>query len=267
MNEKLQDINEVITASTALIDTIHRNGTIGRGSREYNKYKVLIDSFVKKYDLEQRFNPYYSILDSFYYPENRNYTVNLAEAKMIYRVLVSWKHELLPDSFEKIFISHREKDKQQVDAFINLLHAIGVPRPRRNQDQKMIFCSSHPAFYIENGERNLEEIKREIQSDKHTFFILWYTDNYFESQACLNETGAIWGLNKRYQEILSPTFDHTKIGGLLDKQPTWFVSTDKYRLNTFKEQLEKMFGLDPLQANAWEKARDEFIEQMDKLID
>ncbi len=262
MNKMLQDINEVIDASKALVDYIQRNGTVRNGNYEYNYYKSLIALFVRKYRLEDKNNPFYVVLDKYHFNENVSYTVNFREAKMIYRTLVDWKHELLPDSFEKIFISHREKDKSQVDAFINLLHAIGVPRPRQTQDQKVIFCSSHPAFYIENGKRNLEEIKREIQSDAHTFFILWYTDNYFASQACLNEAGAIWARDKKYQEILSPEFDSSKIGGLLDKQPTWFRSTDKYRLNTFKEQLERMFDLDPLQANAWETARDEFIDQI-----
>lgn len=262
MNEMLQDINEVIDASKALVDYIQKNGTIRNGNYEYNHYKNLIVLFVRKYGFADNANPFYAVLDKYHFSESFAYTVNLSEARMIYRTLVAWKHKLVPDSFEKIFISHREKDKLQVDAFINLLHAIGIARPRQNQDQKTIFCSSHPAYYIENGKKNLDEIKCEIQSDQHTFFILWYTDNYFDSQACLNEAGAIWALDKCYQEILSPTFDHSKIGGLLDKQPTWFVSTDKYRLNTFKEQLEKMFGLDPLQQNAWEKARDEFINQI-----
>lgn len=266
MNEKLQDVNEVIDASQALIDYVQRYGTIRTGNYEYKHYKELIARLVNKYGLEDKDNPFYVVLDKYHFYENRGYTVNLAEARMIYRTLVEWKHELVPDSFEKIFISHREKDKPQVDAFINLLHAIGIARPRQSQDQKMIFCSSHPAYYVANGKRNLEEIKHEIQSDQHTFFILWYTDNYFDSQACLNEAGAIWAWDKRYQEILSPTFDHSRIGGLLDKQPTWFVSTDKYRLNTFKEQLEKMFDLDPLQQNAWEKARDEFIDQINGII-
>lgn len=263
----LQDINEVIDASKALVGFIQRNGTVRTGNHEYNHYKDLIAQFVGKYRLKDSGNPYYFVLDRYYFYEHQSYTVNLAEARMIYRTLVAWKHELVPDCFEKVFISHREKDKPQVDAFINLLHAIGIARPRQSQDQKTIFCSSHPAYYIENGKKNLDEIKQAIQSDQHTFFILWYTDNYFDSQACLNEVGAIWALDKRYQEILSPTFDHSRIGGLLDKQPTWFVSTDKYRLNTFKEQLEKMFDLDPLQQNAWEKARDEFIDQIYSIID
>ena len=67
-------------------------------------------------------------------------------------------------------------------------------------------------------------------------------------------------MKKKYQEILSPSFDSNKIRGLLDKQPTWFRINDKYRLNTFKEQLERMFSLDPISSNSWEIIRDRFIE-------
>ena len=34
-------------------------------------------------------------------------------------------------------------------------------------------------------------IREQFQGHSHIYFILWYTDNYFESQACLNEAGAI----------------------------------------------------------------------------
>lgn len=91
-----------------------------------------------------------------------------------------------------------------------------------------------------------------------------YTDNYFSSQACLNEMGAIWVTNKKYQEILMPKFDETHIKGLLDKQVTWFRANDKFRLNDFKKQIETMFYLSPLEQNSWEIARDKFIKAIEK---
>ena len=48
----------------------------------------------------------------------------------------------------------------------------------------------------------------------------------------------------------------------MDKQPVWFKADDKFRLNSFKEQIEQMFGLAPISANAWEMARDTFIERI-----
>lgn len=124
----------------------------------------------------------------------------------------------------------------------------------------MISCTSHPEGYIKNGEQNLDKIRNMINTDEHVFYILWYTDSYFESPACLNEVGAIWAMKKKYQEILVPGFDSSKIKGLLDKQPVWFRANDKMRLNTFKEQVEQMFGLSAITSNAWELARDKFIQ-------
>lgn len=129
----------------------------------------------------------------------------------------------------------------------------------------MIFCTSHPATYIDNGIRNLEEIRKQFNNSDHTFFILWYTDNYFESQACLNEAGAIWATEKKYQEILAPWFDSSKIGGLMDKEKVWFRANDNHRLNNFKQDLESMFDLEPLTLNAWEDVRNQFIAKIESL--
>ena len=62
-----------------------------------------------------------------------------------------------------------------------------------------------------------------------------------------------------------PSFDSSKIRGLMDKQIVWFKANDKYRLNSFKEDIETMFGLDPLTVNAWEPARDAFVERIESL--
>lgn len=186
------------------------------------------------------------------------------EARAMKNLVVELKNVLFPNLFEKIFISHREKDKRYTDALVELLHAIGIPRQTKNQKEGMIFCSSHPEGYINNAERNLEVIKSYFSTEDNVFFILLYSDSYFESQACLNEQGAVWATNQKYQEILAPNFSTDKIKGLLDKQQVWFRCNDKYRLNTFKEQLEKMFYLEPLAMNAWEIARDRFIEQVEE---
>ena len=42
----------------------------------------------------------------------------------------------------------------------------------------------------------------------------------------------------------------------------WEQKTNE--LKVFKEQLEKMFYLEPLAMNAWEIARDRFIEQVEE---
>lgn len=261
MDNKIVEINKILNLTDKMIEYTKTNSVIRPGNNEYMLYKRSVFDFCKRYNVKAQHPALYNLL-KFYYYESSPYFVDFVEAQNIRKTIIELKNALCPNSYEKIFISHREKDKKEVDAFIELLHAIGIPRTTASQKEGVIFCTSHPEGYIPNGEQNLDEIRNQINTDRHTFYILWYTDNYFESQACLNEAGAIWAMKKKYQEILSPSFDSNKIRGLLDKQPTWFRSNDKYRLNTFKEQLESMFSLEPITTNSWEKARDMFLQQL-----
>ena len=266
MDIKLAEINEIIDVCNTLVQRIEKTGTVQTGDDLYEKYKVLINSFCDKYEIGKNQSElikttYLTIKEYFW---KKNYSVNLSEANTILLSVKYLKSLLYPDLYEKIFISHREKDKEQVDALMELLYAIGIQRPLQN-GEKSIFCTSHPAAYVENGQKFDEQIFKQFYSKENVFFILWYTDNYFASQPCLNEMGAVWAMNKKYQEILIPGFDRDKIGGLLPKAAISFYADDKYRLNTLKEQIEKMFYLQPITPNAWEKARDKFIEAIEML--
>lgn len=265
MNSKLKEINELISLCDQMLSYIQQRGDIRPNNDLYCSYKIQVDSFCKQNKIDDRSYAPYALLCALYF-DSRAYTVNTSEVLAIRNTLVQIKHDLFKNDYEKIFISHREDDKEQVHAFVDLLYDIGIPRPTIETPEGMIFCTSHPDGYIENGKRNLDEIRDMINTDKHVFYILWYTDRYFESPACLNEAGAIWALKKKYQEILMPNFDSGKIKGLLDKQPVWFRANDKMRLNTFKEQLEEMFALIPTTPNGWETSRDKFINQMNKFI-
>lgn len=266
MNLQLQEINQIIALCDDLVKEVRENGILETGNKTYEEYKDRINSFFSNRKLKKSDYGPYEVLDSLYFERRRSYTINLSEAKSIRDNVIMLKHQLFPDAYEKIFISHREKDKEQVVAFVDLLYTIGIPRPIVGNEMSTIFCTSHPAAYISNGARNLEEIRNQFNSIDHTFFILWYSDNYFESQACLNEAGAIWALKSNYQEILMPDFDSSKIGGLMDKQKVWFKANDKYRLNSFKNDIEKMFDLVPLTQNTWEPARDAFIARIESVV-
>ena len=259
MNPKLKEINELIALCDQMLFYIQERGDIRPNNALYLSYKFKVDTFCKENKINDVNYAPYAVLCKFYFNSGA-YTVNRSEASAIKNALIEIKHKLFKDDYDKIFISHREADKEQVDAFVDLLHAIGIPRPTTEAPESVIFCTSHPEGYIQNGERNLDTIRDMINSDEHVFYILWYSDKYFKSQACLNEAGAIWAMKKKYQEILMPNFDSGSIKGLLDKQQVWFRANDKMRLNTFKEQVEKMFALPPTTANAWEMARDKFVQ-------
>lgn len=259
MNPKLKEINELIALCDQMLFYIQERGDIRPNNDLYLSYKFKVDAFCKQNKINDKNYAPYVILCTFFF-NSSVYTVNKSEVLAIKNALVEIKHTLFKDDYEKIFISHREADKDQVDAFVDLLHAIGIPRPTTEAPESVIFCTSHPEGYIKNGERNLDTIRDMINTDEHVFYVLWYTDRYFESQACLNEAGAIWAMKKKYQEILMPNFDEKKINGLLDKQPVWFKANNKERLNDFAVNIQKMFGLPQLTANSWEIARDKFIQ-------
>lgn len=267
MDIKIIELNEIIEVCENLVQKIRLYGEAQTGDELYERYKLLVKEFYKKYNLSHTTsNQMASVLKTIndYHWEGRTYTVNILEANIILKAVICLKELLFPGLFEKIFISHREKDKDQIAALMELLYAIGIPRPSQGEDG-CIFCSSHPDAYIENGRMIDDEILKQFHSKQNVFFILWYTDNYFESQACLNEMGAVWAMKKTYQEILMPGFDRNKIGGLLPKEKIDFKANDKFRLNTFKSQIEQMFNLQPLKQNTWEIARDAFINKIDKL--
>lgn len=265
MNLKLKEINEIISRCDQMMDVAQKIGYIKANHDYYCTYCEQIDIFCSTHNLEDKNYAPYAILNKYWAPfsEAKLFPSEIAEIR---HNLVLIKHDLFEDAYEKIFISHREKDADQVAAFVELLHVIGIPRKTSQDSESIIFCTSHPEGYIKNGERNLDKIRDMINTDRHVYYILWYTDRYFESPACLNEAGAIWAMKKKYQEILMSNFDANKINGLLDKQSVWFKTDDKARLNTFKKQIEVMFGLNPIDYNVWENARDKFIEQINKTI-
>lgn len=179
MNAQLKEINEIISLCDAMIKQIRDNGVLYSRNREYEEYKERIHSFLRANNLKRYDYGPYRVLVALYYT-HAGYTVNMSEAQAIRNTVIGLKHELFPDAYERIFISHREKDKAQIAAFVELIHAIGIPHPTVGNDEKVIFCTSHPSAYIDNGEKNLEVIKEKLNSSDHTFFIMWYTDNYFD---------------------------------------------------------------------------------------
>lgn len=261
MNQGLKEINEIIALCNRMTDVTQKNGYIKTSHEDYRIYCEHIDSFCTAHNLKDLNYAPFAIIGK-YWTNSLRATLYPSEIAAIKQNLILIKHTLFENAYEKIFISHREKDADQVYAFVELLHAIGIPRPTREMPESVIFCTSHPEGYIENGKRNLDEIRDKINTDEHVLYVLWYTDRYFESPACLNEAGAIWAMKKKYQEILMPNFNEKKINGLLDKQPVWFRANDKMRLNTFREQIEEMFALTSITPNAWETARDKFIDQI-----
>lgn len=124
MNPKLNEINELIGLCDKMLNQIAKIGDIQKGDETYLLYKEKVDAFCRKYHINNREYGPFAILSKFYFVYD--YTLNSSEVCAIRDALVKIKHDYFEENFEKIFISHREKDKRQVEAFVNLLYAIGI---------------------------------------------------------------------------------------------------------------------------------------------
>lgn len=157
---------------------------------------------------------------------------------------------------QKIFISHATKDQELVGEFLELLEGIGL-----NSDQ--IFCSSFEGYGIPLGENFLDKIKQELSSEVLVLFVI--TNNFYESKVCLCEMGAAWALSKGHIPIVVPPLSYSDIQGVIPLTQGLLVN-DVSKLNSLKEKLEQNFKLQQINLNSWERKRDRFLRNINKLI-
>lgn len=158
---------------------------------------------------------------------------------------------------KKLFISHSEKDKAYVSAIVDLLTNIGMT-------EKQIFCSSVPGFGIEYGEDIYEYLKDQfVNYDLYVLFIL--SNNYYRSAACLNEMGAAWVLQKKYNSILLPGFEFSEMRGAVNpRRIAMKLEGYSYELkNNLKQLVDDLtveFTLREMSFAFWERHRNHFLE-------
>lgn len=161
----------------------------------------------------------------------------------------------------KLFISHASADIQYVEPLVELLADIGL-------NSETMFCSSIPDYHIPMDNDIYEYLKNLFNEyDLHVIFVL--SDNYYKSAACLNEMGAAWVLQKKYSTILLPDFNYSEIIGAVNPRKIALKlgkcdDEAKTRLKELKRIIEEEFNLS-VPDNRWEKKRDTFIQQIDKI--
>ena len=173
------------------------------------------------------------------------------------------KEEVQMDGkLKKLFISHSEKDKAYVSAIVDLLVSMGLT-------QEEVFCSSIPGFGIGYGENIYKYLKDQFMNyDLHVLFIL--SNNYYKSAACLNEMGAAWVLQKKYDSILLPGFEFAEIDGAVNpRKKAMKLEGDsaelKNNLKQFIDDLTKEFGLREKSFAIWERCRDHLLDEINSI--
>lgn len=142
---------------------------------------------------------------------------------------------------KKMFISHSSKDKTIVDSFVTLLtRGAGL-----SQDD--IFCTSIDGMKIMNG----EDIRKHIQENVNgaDFAILLASNNYKESEVCLNEMGAIWAIDKKVKTYVFPDLQEESVGWLINDKAAEKLN-DETALASLYEELQRFYEL-PLSLTRW----------------
>jgi len=123
------------------------------------------------------------------------------------------------DSPPIIFLSHSSKDLAYANPLRDFISALGI------EDDSIIY-TSHPNHNIPYGENIYEYLAKKIR--KNCVMVNLWSENYFDSLACICETGAAWVLGCDYEKICIPPLrfndsrfsqtpiDINKIGVMLD---------------------------------------------------
>lgn len=115
-------------------------------------------------------------------------------------------------SKKRIFISHASKDKELIDEFVDSIFLLGM-----GMGSEIIAYTSREDTGVPAGESIPQFIQDNIACAD--IVLLMISDNYKNSEVCLNEMGAAWALNKHIIQILLPNTSFDKLG--------WLCSLDK----------------------------------------
>ncbi len=156
----------------------------------------------------------------------------------------------------KLFIFHASVDKSIADALADLLR-LGTDLPR-----KRILCTSLPGMGIPEGEDNYIEYLRQHLRDA-TLVIPLMTPAFFDSEACLVELGAVWGMSLPAFPVVVPPATFAQLERILGKVQCGRID-QAASLARLKDRVGKAFDVDA-PSDAWEQKRDEFLLKWKRL--
>ena len=98
----------------------------------------------------------------------------------------------------KLFISHSSDDKDYMTALVEMLESIGMTNDS-------LVCTSVSGYGIPEGDDIYDWLREQfVNCDLRVLFAL--SNNYYNSEACLNEMGAAWITKATYSMLLLPGF-------------------------------------------------------------
>jgi len=119
-----------------------------------------------------------------------------------------------------IFISHSSKDEWLVTPFIDKVLVLGMGISRSK-----VFYTSNEDTGIKSGQEFRKAIQRKLQNAKVVIQII--TNNYKESEVCLNEMGAAWVLSANVIPFIFPPINFQNVGFIHNTTQLLKLDSDK----------------------------------------
>lgn len=153
---------------------------------------------------------------------------------------------------KKIFISHSSKDVKVVKEFVDKILLLGI-----GLKEEDVFCTSIEGLNIKNGEDIREHIKKNILTSDYS--LLMISDNYKQSEICLNEMGAVWAGNNKVLYFLLPNTDFDKIGWLCNTKQAERIDS-QISLDGIRDELMGKYNLEKKQS--WSRYRQDYVDAL-----
>ena len=156
---------------------------------------------------------------------------------------------------KKIFISHSSKDVDIIEDFVDHILGLGIGI---NADD--IFCSSIEGMDIRNG----GDLRRHIQNNIRIadFSYLMISDNYKQSEVCLNEMGAVWAYDSNVHIYMLPNTTVDAIGWLCNVRKGDYIN-NPIVLDEIRSELCEYYNL-PDTGTTWSRQRERFVSKYEK---
>ncbi|WP_319479093.1 toll/interleukin-1 receptor domain-containing protein [uncultured Draconibacterium sp.] len=161
---------------------------------------------------------------------------------------------------KSIFISHATKDKDIVDAFVDVILQGGLSVPIDK-----IFCVSTDGTKIESGADWRDSINESLLSAKINFLII--TPNYKESEVCMNEMGAAWVTSATVLPLIVDPINYKTVG-IIQEPKQIEKLLDEKSLDRIKDIVQKSMEIptELIRSDRWTAKKTEFLIRVEKHI-
>ncbi|MDE6480965.1 MAG: toll/interleukin-1 receptor domain-containing protein [Muribaculaceae bacterium] len=165
--------------------------------------------------------------------------------------ILKLKYLSTKENHTRIFISHSSKDKDLLTEFLDeiLIDGIGLKSSE-------IYCTSIEGLGIRNGEDMRKHIQDNISQCDYAFIIL--SENYKNSEICLNEMGAVWALNKTVKLFTIPPVSYDSLGWLMEVKQVHRLNNNS-GLNELYDEMTERYSLNK-NATQWDRHKNKFIK-------